>query len=604
MKKTILISIFLLLGLFVVSVSAVPPLPADYYGMVIIDNDPAPVGTEIVAKSNFNECGRFTVVSAGQYGGESTYDDRLSVSVSEEDFNAGTPVISFWYGDYQASQNISFVPGAHTRLSLVFNTGQAVDPDTEPRGSGEAGFNIGNINETINSDGKQEVEVNTVDPTSSANVTVDADAKEIVISGTSGWEQVIIHTEDTPQVIGDVVTGTVSEVVATSKPITASNVPGNAGNVQTQIQLNLNTTPGSDAKVDVVITKEPDAEAKSSFVLAAADEGKTIDIAFTMNIQKTNLVNGEDIKSATLLMSVSKIWVDGVGIDTVVIFRNNEGVTEKLATTCKGEDPNNPDNYLFEALSPNGLSVFVLSALQTPAPGPSPGPSGGGGGGGGSAGLSSFMFDPTGTIDVTTGALYTSLDGTTSTTVTVETPEKSAFVTILAGTTAHDSLGYPLTSVTIMETTPSTSPDGYLAAGPAILLTPHGSTFDPSVQIVFDLTSDEWNQVKEDQTFVVCFWDASANQWTELPTWTSPSSMRVLAETNHFSEFAVFIKNSGTATIPELPSEKLPATASQESTSSGSIAPFGLTQSIIGIILVIVVIAGVGTLLVWRRKRV
>lgn len=62
----------------VISADELPTLPIEFYGYVTINGEPAPVGTEIVAKISDEARGRIFVKEAGKYG--SRFNDKLQVN--------------------------------------------------------------------------------------------------------------------------------------------------------------------------------------------------------------------------------------------------------------------------------------------------------------------------------------------------------------------------------------------------------------------------------------------------------------------------------------------------------------------------------------------
>ncbi len=105
-----------------VQVQAVPPLPAEYYGNVLIEGTPAPAGTVITAYIHGTPRGTITTDVAGFYGGPGLFDPRLKVNVSETELQAGDLIITFQINGILASQSIPFTQGASQQLDL--STGQ------------------------------------------------------------------------------------------------------------------------------------------------------------------------------------------------------------------------------------------------------------------------------------------------------------------------------------------------------------------------------------------------------------------------------------------------------------------------------------------------
>ncbi len=239
-----------------------------------------------------------------------------------------------------------------------------------------------------------------------ANVTTDGNRIVMQDVG-SGWEEIVIETGDEPAVGETTVTGTVTGVTARSSPVTA-NVDATVGTAAAQIALDMSEMPPSDARLTTTIAREPDPAAQSAFLLTAQQSGSGItDIAYVMNVQKSNIANAGDggvITAATIRMAVSPAWVTAVGgVEKVVIMRRaDDGTTTALATTLIGTD--DAGNYVFEAASPSGLSIFALigtSTVSPVTPAPTTPPSSGGSGSsssGGSPAKSSFDYNPEATF--------------------------------------------------------------------------------------------------------------------------------------------------------------------------------------------------------------
>ena len=113
--------------LLVPAVSAIPPLPCEYYGQVMIDGAPAPAGTAITAMINGSVRGKMSTGTAGSLGGTGTFDNRLVVSVSEEDiaWNA-SPDVVFYVDGIRADVLDTFGPGESHAVILATKSLKAV----------------------------------------------------------------------------------------------------------------------------------------------------------------------------------------------------------------------------------------------------------------------------------------------------------------------------------------------------------------------------------------------------------------------------------------------------------------------------------------------
>ncbi|MFA4859758.1 DUF3344 domain-containing protein [Methanoregula sp.] len=215
------------------------------------------------------------------------------------------------------------------------------------------------------------------------NTTVSG--KTVSMAGIgNGWDIMDITLTALPENNGTSLTGSVASVIARGAPVTVPIV--DVGTPSVNYTLNLRKVPDSSAQITMTITKDPDAAAQSAFTLAATGAGKQIDAtAYSVNFNKTSLANhdsGGSILNATLCMAVSSAWVTAHGgRDHIVIMRRaDDGTTRFLTTQFTGIDASG--NELFTALSPDGLSTFILSSVSaTSSSGGSGGDSGGNSGG-------------------------------------------------------------------------------------------------------------------------------------------------------------------------------------------------------------------------------
>src|SRR5512138_1963785 len=117
----VLVPLFLFIG----AVSAVPVLPAEYYGTVTINGNPAPAGTEISALINGSIVGNLVTARAGSYGGTGTFDPRLVVAGTGD----GEPIV-FLINGKPADQTGVYHPGDLRELSLSAQLGSSTGATT------------------------------------------------------------------------------------------------------------------------------------------------------------------------------------------------------------------------------------------------------------------------------------------------------------------------------------------------------------------------------------------------------------------------------------------------------------------------------------------
>jgi hypothetical protein len=109
----------LLLAALIGTASAVPLLPAEFWGSVMIGGNLAPAGTVITARIDDRDCGSLTLEKAGIYGGDGIFDKRLLVSGEEGD--AGE-IITFTVNGKPAGTAV-YTPGTSTHLDLAVTSG-------------------------------------------------------------------------------------------------------------------------------------------------------------------------------------------------------------------------------------------------------------------------------------------------------------------------------------------------------------------------------------------------------------------------------------------------------------------------------------------------
>jgi len=254
--------------------------------------------------------------------------------------------------------------------------GTAAVTVTPPHGdqTDDSSLNIPGFNITETGNGTRQVVVNT----NAVKATVSGNTIRIEESTFS----LIIETAGAPTVGNGTVNGTVAGITLNTTPVTT--IFDDLGTVTASLEANLTGIPAG-AAVQTTVSANVSADAMSAFQLAASNDGLNLDaVAYTLNIVKTNLTNGQDISDATIRMAVSQAWVAANGgVDAIKIIRSAEdGTTEVLATTYVGLDADG--NMVFEAYSPNGLSIFGLAAAVAPTP------SGSSSSGGGSSNVASF----------------------------------------------------------------------------------------------------------------------------------------------------------------------------------------------------------------------
>jgi len=583
-----IISLLILLSL-ACTAAALPVLPDEFAGSVTLDGKPAPAGTVITARIDWNERGSTVTAKAGEYGPLDS-PGVLAVRATEEDLRrSGSPIITFWVNGHKADQEVAFTGGATRRLDLSAVTGG--EDDQVPVASGRNSFGIEGVGIT-DTDGGQQVVID--NRTVQGGITTNETA--ITLSNVDGWEEVVIFTRERPA--GDMqLAGTIESVHARSSPI-------NTGSAWAQVDLEMSRHPGSTAQLDTTIYQNPKTDEQEAFETVVYQmTGKNINsFAYVLNVQKTNVANEGDggiIRAATIRMAASPEWVaDMGGVDNVVILRRaDDGTTTGLETHCLKER-DAAGNYIFEAVSPGGLSAFALVATKAPSSS-----TGGGGGSGTTSGGGSskdpgsqFTYDPS-APEVHTGrvSLTTSPTGVVLESVTVRTADEACAVAIREGTTARDADGNPLGEVTTTRIAPADVPAAPPGTTVAIALScgPAGATFDPPAVLTYALSGEEWAKIDKGATPKVMWYNPETGKWQDVPATVDPATRTVTAEVSHFSIYALAWAVSGT-TAPE--TQDTPTPEQEPAGEPGAAFPTW------ALALVVVLVAALAAFLVMRKK--
>lgn len=307
--------------------------------------------------------------SAVAYDTEGTEVPDVSFAWSSSNTSVGT--LS------QAGLFTAVAPGTATVTAAYGNvTGTAVvTVVTPPQGdqTQDTPLEIPGCNVTTGNDGKPQVSINT---SSGTGVTVENNTNTITI--TQETYTLTIETEDAPAFDNDTVSGTVANIRLETNPIVTDLSA--VGTVRASVALNLTGIPAG-AGLTTTVSQDVSADARNAFQLAAGGAGLTLgDVAYTLNIVRTNLENGQHITGATIRMAVDSTWVTnhgGPGMIRIIRVADN-GTPEMLPTTFTDTG----GMFVFEATSP-GFSTFGLAAVSA-APQAAPTSSSRSSGGGGS----------------------------------------------------------------------------------------------------------------------------------------------------------------------------------------------------------------------------
>lgn len=169
--------------------------------------------------------------------------------------------------------------------------------------------------------------------------------------------------------------GIVDKLEMVTQPLAANMTPADAriGTVAFQMRAELKNLPNG-AQVRMLLSHSPDLATRNAFNLAASRAGNQVnDIAFVAEVRKAGLVDGKDIGTGTVTLTVGKNWADGTGIRNVAVaVLSDDGSVDLLPTdfvryTSEGQ-------AVFSAVSRRGVSTFGLVALENVPPTPTPTP--------------------------------------------------------------------------------------------------------------------------------------------------------------------------------------------------------------------------------------
>jgi hypothetical protein len=138
MKKMVLV-ILLITGLYIGTVAAIPVIPEEWYGSVVLDGNPAPAGTVIIVQVNGNNSGQLTTTEQGLYGSQ-TGQNNLFAQINDQEFTKGTPTVTFLVNGIQADQAVPYQSGNLTNLDIYADSKAAPTspPTLAPSGSSGA----------------------------------------------------------------------------------------------------------------------------------------------------------------------------------------------------------------------------------------------------------------------------------------------------------------------------------------------------------------------------------------------------------------------------------------------------------------------------------
>ncbi|MBF8267463.1 MAG: domain containing protein [Dehalococcoidia bacterium] len=331
-------------------------------------------------------------------------------------------------------------------------------------------------------------------------------------------------------------TGTTAEAAVESIKLTTaeqkvdfSSEDSSVGKTGGSLNADLKSIP-TGGSVTVKMTKDPEVGANTAFTLAAQDAGTTIrDIAFTMNVTKVNMdpVVGE----ARIIMSVSEVWVNKYGAANVKIFRfSDTGGREILETRIVGRD--SLGSYIFEGISPNGMSVFSLVALDAAPP---------------------VQIPAGGAIKAMAPGFITTLtspDGAVTVAVPADAPVGTSFLLYTPRTKADApaaptglAIGSALFDLKVIELTGAEALD---------------TRFRTPVTVSVKYTADDLTVAQGNPSRLVLYkYDTSLKAWSSLSTTFDPVTKTIGAQVGRLSLFALMGEaKAATPTVTPTPTRE------------------------------------------------
>jgi hypothetical protein len=259
------------------------------------------------------------------------------------------------------------------------STNKAGAVDTTVRGSNVRGYSVNQQSgekpsaaPKVVSLGVQGTTVHEVD--SRKDLTVDLKAakdagEKISVQGSSvrfdkGQTSISVATKGAPQAQDGQITGQVESIAMKSAPVDGQFA--DTGIVSASFHADLKNMPSQDATVSSVLVKNPAPEVQSAIQGELETKGYQLEsVAYTMEVQKSNIEDTTDVGQAVVTMSVSPKWVlNHGGITNTKIARfSDEGTPSILETQFVGLDSS--QNMVFSGTSPGGLSIFAMISVKS-----------------------------------------------------------------------------------------------------------------------------------------------------------------------------------------------------------------------------------------------
>jgi hypothetical protein len=206
--------------------------------------------------------------------------------------------------------------------------------------------------------------------------------------------------------------------------------------------------------------------------------------------------------------------------------------------------------------------------------------------------------------------------------VTVVSPGGRESIIIPAGTVLQMPDGSVPSSISMnYQANPPTAPSGYNIIGQVLDMQPSGVTFTPPITIQIDYDPNNLNGADEEQ-LTVAYFDITTQTWINIPSTVDTGTNTVTALISHFTDYAVLgnevtqitTPTGTTAAIPEAsPTGTVPTGGAAEIETTPAVSPTTTSVPepepesrwplIVGIIAAVLILGGVVTFVVTRRRR-
>ena len=193
----------------------------------------------------------------------------------------------------------------------------------------------------------------------------DVEMEQNTLIVTRGDAVLSIRFVDFREIRG-VITGPIESITVRTMPI-ENELPG-AGEVQVSVGANLYSVPFG-AQIHTSVSTGPSLAETQELLASLPDAPYPAAVAYAIDVATMNLVNGEDIGTASMTIVMDAAWVnDHGGANSLrIVHIGNDGNVEVIVPTVRCEGT----TVHIEADSPAGFSSFVLIAAGEPPVGDS-----------------------------------------------------------------------------------------------------------------------------------------------------------------------------------------------------------------------------------------